>query len=131
GARGELEMRTLGETGQLREHFAGENVEPFLKDEKRRAAGYSIVKAMPGLFDHVANEDHRIDRLPGVFFAYGREDLAHLGRPRHTHDLAHGIGQLAGIDGPMARLAFLESAVINELDLEPADLAGLGEHLGL
>ena len=46
-------------------------------------------------------------------------------------DRAHDPVQIGGVGHPAARLAFVEAAIIDELDVEPAERGGRLEHLAL
>src|SRR5262245_16274683 len=131
GSRGEFEVSAFGEASHFLEHLVRKDVGTFLEDEEGRTPRRGVVKPVRGFLDHVADEHNRGNRLPGVLLTHVIEDPADLGLPRHAHDPAHRIRQLTCIVGPMARLAFFEAAVIDELDFKPADPARFREHLAL
>ena len=60
-----------------------------------------------------------------------RDDLADLGMPAAAIDLLHQIGETLGLRHPARGAAFGETAVIDQLHVEPADRRRLAEHIGL
>src|SRR5205823_3274121 len=60
-----------------------------------------------------------------------RQHAFDLGLAAEAGDRAHRAMQVGGVGHPAARLAFVEAAVIDELDVEPAERRGGLEHLAL
>src|SRR5205085_1205014 len=54
-----------------------------------------------------------------------------LGLAAEARDRTHRAVQIGGVGHPAARLAFVEAAIIDELDIEAAERGGGLEHLAL
>ena len=83
------------------------------------------------LFHRVADKDQGVDPLLVVLGDGMRQHAFDLGLAAEAGHSAHRPVQGGGIGHPAARLAFVEAAVIDELDVEPAEGGGGLEHLAL
>src|SRR5689334_4356264 len=114
---------------------AGDRVAALVKDEDRHAvetelAG-QLAEAVDIFLHRIADKDERIDPL---LFGFGKRMRQHALDLRLTADAghrAHDPMQIGCIAHPAARFAFVEAAVIDELDVEPAERGGRLEHLAL
>ncbi len=107
----------------------------LVKEEDRDSAkaqfAGELAEPINLLLHRVADKDEGVDPLPlGLGEGMGEHPLD-LGLAAETGDRAHHPVQIGGIRHPPARLAFVEAAVINELDVEPAERGGRLEHLAL
>jgi hypothetical protein len=57
--------------------------------------------------------------------------LTDLGLAAAAHDALHQPGEAFGLRNPARRAAFGQTAVINQLNAEPADRSDLAEHVRL
>ena len=83
------------------------------------------------LLHGVADEDQRLHLLDLGLALGMREDLADLGVAAAAVDPRHQLGEPLGLRHPARGAAFGETAIVDELHVEPADRRRLAEHVGL
>ena len=88
---------------------------------------FGIFKRISVFLHGVADEDPEHLR-----FALGMgEDFADLGVSHAAIDALHQPGEMLGLRNPLRCSAFIEPAVVDQLDGEPADRFDFLEHFGL
>ena len=106
-----------------------------MKDEDRSTAETELAGEPAQLVDlllhRIAHEDERIDLVGAGFLARVGKHTSNLRRAPDTGHAAHGSMKLPRGGEPAARLAFVEAAIEDELDIKPADRPGRLEHFTL
>src|SRR5262249_22989207 len=131
----ERAIGALAEPRDLAKGVAGDGVAPLVEDEDRDAKHAELAGAMAErvweLLHGVADEDERI----GLRLARRRdrvvEDALDLRAAADARDAAHRPVQVGSGGEPPARLALVEAAIENKLDVEPAERRRRFEHLAL
>src|SRR4029077_19601256 len=136
GATGiEGTIGAAAELGNLAEGPAGDLVASFVKDEDRSAAETELAGEAAQLVDlllhRIAHEDERINLVGAGFLARVGKHTSNLRRAPDTGHAAHGSMKLPRGGEPAARLAFVEAAIEDELDIKPADRPRRLEHFTL
>ena len=103
------------------------------KDRNPEQAQLAGVPAQPVdlLLHCITDKDERIDFAPSGLGDGVEQHPLDLSLAADTEDRAHNAVQVGGGGHPAARLALRKAAVIDELDLEPAERRRRLEHLAL
>ena len=83
------------------------------------------------LLHGVADEHQRLHPLLAVFLARVAENLADLGVAAAAIDARHQRGEFLGTGDPARGAALAKPTEIDQLNIEPAGLGCLAEHIGL
>src|SRR5262245_44111627 len=124
-----------GEAGDFAKRLLGDRIETLLEHERRYAqqsefAG-GMTKIIELLFHGIADEDQRL-HLGGLGLALGmRDDLADLRVAAAAIDALHQRCEPFGLRDPARGAAFAETAIVNQLHVEPADSRRLTNHASL
>ena len=106
-----------------------------MKEEDRHAERAELAgqAAQPVdlLLHRVADKDERVDLGLAGLADRVLEHPLDLGLAADAKDRAHDAVQIGGGSQPAARLALVEPAIIDELNVEPAERGGRLEHLAL
>src|SRR5262245_58812459 len=125
GARIEAAIGALGQPRNLTERLFGDGVVALLEHERRHAQQPELARCLAevvALLLHGPAYHHRRLPLPPLpSLARGPNHLADLGVPAAAVDARHQAGEPSRLRPPGRRAAFGEPAIIDELDVEPAD----------
>jgi len=107
----------------------------LLKHERRDPEQAQLARRGAEIVDWllhgVADEDQRLHFF-GFVFTFGvRQDFSDLGVAASAVDLLHQPAELARIGNPARSAAFGQPAIIEELNVQPADRGGLIKHVAL
>src|SRR5262249_13222064 len=131
----ETTVSAAREAGDFAKGLLGDRVEALLEHERRYAKQSEFAGGMTEiielLFHGVADEDQRL-HLRGLGFALGmRDDLADLGGPPAEIEASQRPREPLALRPPAGGAAFAEPAIVDQLQVEPADCRRFTEHVGL
>src|SRR5262249_22911423 len=131
----ETTVSAAREAGDFAKGLLGDRVEALLEHERRYAKQSEFAGGMTEiielLFHGVADEDQRL-HLRGLGFALGmRDDLADLRVAAAAIDAFHQRREPLGLRDPARGAAFAETAIVNQLHVEPADCRRFTKHVCL
>jgi hypothetical protein len=125
----------VGVAGDLAKDLFDLAVGAFLECKNRSAETAKFTgrrdKSIRAFLDGIADEDQG-RYLEKLRFLLGvDEDLADLGCSGAAHDAFHQSEQFIGARGPAGCPAFAEATVVEQLNVETADIADFAKHVGL